>query len=83
MLNHFFFLFIFPLPGGCCNVIDQYKSCDMNAVFWMVHTWRWIWTKEAGAKEEVVSWEEGEEKPAKETGPEGEGRPKFFWGNTG
>jgi len=31
----------------------------------------------------VVIWETGEENPAKETGPEGEGRPKDFWGNTG
>ena len=30
------------------------------------------------AKLEVVSWEEGEEKPAKDTGPEGEGRPNVF-----
>ena len=46
ILNHFFFLFIFPRPGG------------------------WIWTKEAGAKLEVVNCEDGDENPAKDTGPE-------------
>ena len=93
ILNHFFFLFIFPRPGG------------------------WIWTKEAGAKLEVVNCEDGDENPAKDTGPEtdgiengddidengaddigdyiendlvwilywpvGDGRPNVFCGNTG
>ena len=31
----------------------------------------------------ILTCDAGEEKPANETGPEGEGSPKAFWGNTG
>ena len=53
ILNHFFFLFIFCLVWG-----------------WpLPGGWGPIWTIEAGARLEVVSCDEGEEKPANETGP--------------
>ena len=31
----------------------------------------------------ALAWETGDENPAKDTGPEGEGSPKDFWGKTG
>ena len=57
ILNHFFFLFIF------CLVWRGWPRPG---------GWGPIWTMEAGARLEVVSWDEGEEKPAKETGPRSE-----------
>ena len=59
MLNHFFVLFSFSLPGCGARLAG------------------------AALKLEDVSWEGGLEKPAKETGPEGEGSPNVFCGNTG
>ena len=45
MLNHFFFLLIFPRPGCGARLAGP------------------------AARLELVSWEDGEENPAKETGP--------------